>query len=240
MHNKFNPKTGLAVLIALALGASGCAGDSSESSGSNNTPAKGVDYTALSPEQLAEHLIFEAGGFKLDQETQEGGTVRDRLTQDELQMTCSALRGDERPSAEMAKKVRELAQADMAYPEGGIKLGNWENGAKLARSGYGFRVGHNTDTHSANRLAGGNCYACHQIDPKETTYGTIGPSLLSYGKLRGSAEPIVRYTYEMIYNPHAHYPCTRMPRFGANEFLNQDQVADILAYLLDPNSPVNQ
>ena len=32
---------------------------------------------------------------------------------------------------------------------------------------------------------GGNCYACHQIDKKEISFGTIGPSLYQYGKLRG-------------------------------------------------------
>ena len=45
----------------------------------DNTKA---DYTAMSPEELAEYLIFDAKGFRLDQKTQEGGTVRDRQTQD--------------------------------------------------------------------------------------------------------------------------------------------------------------
>jgi sulfur-oxidizing protein SoxX len=43
-----------------------------------------------------------------------------------------------------------------------------------------------------------------------------------------------------VYNAHAYFPCTNMPRFGANGFLNKDQITDVMAYLLDPESPVNQ
>jgi sulfur-oxidizing protein SoxX len=32
------------------------------------------------------------------------------------------------------------------------------------------------------RANGGNCYNCHQIDKKEISFGTIGPSLYNYGK----------------------------------------------------------
>jgi hypothetical protein len=32
---------------------------------------------------------------------------------------------------------------------------------------------------------GGNCYNCHQISKEEISFGTIGPSLYNYGKLRG-------------------------------------------------------
>ena len=112
-------------------------------------------------------------------------------------------------------------------------------GAEVARSGFGFRVGHRDDDHSG-REPGGNCYACHQMDPNETTYGTLGPSLKNYGKIRGNSEPIVNYTYEVIYSPHAYFPCTHMPRFGNNGVLTQKQISDVLAYLLDPESPVNQ
>ena len=48
----------------------------------------------------------------------------------------------------------------------------------IAQSGYGLRF---TDypPRSAN---GGNCYACHQMTRQEVSYGTLGPSLLAYGK----------------------------------------------------------
>ena len=106
-------------------------------------------------------------------------------------------------------------------------------------SGFGFRVGHRTDDHS-NRQPGGNCYACHQLDPKEIAFGTLGPSLTGYGKMRGTSEAILNYTYEVIYAAHTHFPCTHMPRFGANGVLSEQQIADVMAYLLDPWSPVNQ
>ncbi len=195
------------------------------------------DYTAMSPEELAEYLIFDAKGFRLDQKTQEGGTVRDRQTQDEIQKTCSALR-DEADSASTAR-LREIALKSTTHPSGGIKLGDWKKGAQVARSGYGFRVGHKTDNHS-KRPPGGNCYACHQLDPNEIAYGTMGPSLKNYGKLRGTGDAMLKYTYEVIYNAHAYFPCTNMPRFGANGVLTKEQIADVMAYLMHPESPVNQ
>jgi len=197
-----------------------------------------ADYTAMSPDELAEYLIFEAKGFDLDQQTQEGGTVRDRLRQDELQTACSKLRG-ESVGSDTAARVIAMARESIRYPEGGIRLGDWKKGEEIARSGYGFRVGHRTDDHSDTE-PGGNCYACHQLDPAEIAHGTIGPSLTGYGAQRGRDEAVLKYTYEVIYNPHASFPCTHMPRFGANGVLNEQQIRDVMAYLLDPESPVNR
>ena len=39
---------------------------------------------------------------------------------------------------------------------------------------------------------------------------------------------------------HAAFPCSNMPRFGHLKLLNEDQLRDIMALLLDPNSPVNK
>ena len=44
----------------------------------------------------------------------------------------------------------------------------------------------------------------------------------------------------MIYNPNATFPCTNMPRFGANGILTEQQIADVMAYLFDPASLVNK
>ena len=195
-------------------------------------------YTSMTPDALAEYLIFDAGGFKLDAPTQEGGTVRDRQTQDELQKLCSG-GGRAALDADSMAKVTELARASIVKPAGGIKLGDWKAGEAVARSGFGFRVGHRNDDHG-KREPGGNCYACHQMDPNESTYGTLGPSLKNFGKLRGNNEAIQNYTYEVIYSPHTYFPCTHMPRFGTNGVLTEKQISDVMAYLLDPESPVNQ
>jgi sulfur-oxidizing protein SoxX len=45
--------------------------------------------------------------------------------------------------------------------------------------------------------------------------------------------------YGVIYNAHAYFPCTNMPRMGANNLLSNQQIADVMAYLFDPESPVN-
>ena len=187
---------------------------------------------------LAEKLIFERDGFRLNEKTQEGTTVKDRLTQDTIQKACSALAGNP-VDGDTATRVSTIARKSITKPSAGVKLGDWKKGEAIARSGYGFRVGHKTDDHS-KREAGGNCYACHQLDPNEIAYGTLGPSLTSYGKLRGTSEAILNYAYEIIYNPHAYFPCTHMPRFGSNSVLTEQQISDVMAYLFDPASPVNQ
>lgn len=196
-----------------------------------------VDYTKMTPEELAEYLILESGNPNLDQEVQEGGTARKRMVQDEIQKICSVLGGGQ-PDMETLLEVSKKARETIVYPEDGIKLGDWKRGRDLAWSGYGFRIGHRVDDHVKNDI-GGNCYNCHQIGT-DRTGGTIGPSLVGFGRIRGTSDAMMEYTYNVIYNSHSAFPCTNMPRFGPGGYLDQQSIADIMAYLLDPESPVNQ
>jgi sulfur-oxidizing protein SoxX len=43
-----------------------------------------------------------------------------------------------------------------------------------------------------------------------------------------------------MYNPHASFPCSLMPRFGSNKVLTIDQIKDLVALLMSPESPVNK
>ena len=87
---------------------------------------------------------------------------------------------------------------------------------------------------------GGNCYACHQLTKAEVSYGTIGPSLLNYGKIRNFSEADTKAVYDKIYNAQAAYPCSNMPRFGTNKVLTIDQIKDLVALVMSPDSPVNK
>ena len=87
---------------------------------------------------------------------------------------------------------------------------------------------------------GGNCYACHQLAPQEVSYGTIGPSLYQFGKLRGYGPDIQKYAYGKIWNAEAYSACSNMPRFGHAGILTEAQIKDVVALLMDPNSPVNK
>ena len=130
------------------------------------------------------------------------------------------------------------------WPAGGQYIGDWRAGERLAQSGRGMTW---TDTSLDPKDNGGNCYNCHQIDNKEISYGTIGPSLWNYGKNRGvtnpaapTSAPIVQYTWVKLWNAKAYSACSNMPRFGHKNLLNEQQLRDIMALLLDPKSPVNQ
>ena len=124
----------------------------------------------------------------------------------------------------------------IVYPADGKLMGDWKKGEALAQSGYGGRF---TD-YPPRAENGGNCYACHQLDAKELSFGTLGPSLLEYGKNRKFAEAEVKAVYERIYNPQAAIPCANMPRLGASKFLTVEQIKDLVALVMSPESPVNK
>jgi sulfur-oxidizing protein SoxX len=78
------------------------------------------------------------------------------------------------------------------------------------------------------------------VTKAEVSYGTVGPTLLGYGKLRNFAEADVKAVYEKHYNSNAAFACSLMPRFGANSVLTIDQIKDLVALLMSPDSPVNK
>lgn len=165
----------------------------------------------------------------------------DRLDQDLGQQACS---GPDAPSPELAKRIEVQALATIRWPAGGRYLGDWREGEKLAQNGRGMTW---TDPSAATKDNGASCYNCHQIDKKEISFGTIGPSLWNYGKVRGvkdaadsASAPIVQYTWGKLWNSKAYAACSNMPRFGHKGLLDEDQLRHLMALLLDPKSPVNQ
>jgi len=160
----------------------------------------------------------------------------DRLTQDENQMACSTLvKGKPQINAKQQAKIEKTNLSLVAYPQDGVYLGNWREGEKIAQSGKGA-----TWTDKADDVNGGGCYNCHQLDKKEISYGTIGPTLYNYGKIRGQDEAVLKYTWAKLYNSKAYNACSVMPRFGHFKLLTENQLRDLMALLLDPQSPVNQ
>ncbi|GLK54749.1 sulfur-oxidizing protein SoxX [Methylopila capsulata] len=157
----------------------------------------------------------------------------DRLKQDDAQRICTETRNE--PPEELADKIVAAEKAKVKLPEDGKVIGDWKAGEKVAQNGRGFQFSDPPGTE-----AGGNCYACHQLDPKETSYGTLGPSLKGYGKGFKFSDDAAKATYAKIYNAQSVLPCSNMPRFGANHVLTETQMKDVTAYLFDPASPVNK
>ncbi len=164
----------------------------------------------------------------------------DRLTQDLGQAACSS---PTPPAAEVAKRIEAESLATIKWPADGRYIGDWAAGEKLAQSGRGMTWSDKSTDTAGN---GGQCYNCHQIDKKELSFGTIGPSLYNYGKLRGvndlsspGSAPIIQYTWGKLWNSKAYAACSNMPRFGHMKLLNEAQLRDLMALLLDPRSPVN-
>ncbi|MCX7319147.1 MAG: sulfur oxidation c-type cytochrome SoxX [Hyphomicrobiales bacterium] len=156
-----------------------------------------------------------------------------RITPDETLKTCNAYRNDVPPAEAEAITKRELAK--VVYPSDGKYLGDWKSGAKIANNGRGGQFSDPPDT-----VSGGNCYACHQMEQAEVSYGTLGPSLMHYGKDRKYAPEDIKAAYTKIYDSQAVFACSNMPRFGANKVLSEQQIKDLVAFLFDPESPVNK
>ena len=201
---------------ALAALAAGCA-----------SAPNSADYDRLA-------LAIVKGSFR-----EQGQARLDRLDQDTNQQACS---GPAPPPAELARQLEAQAFATIRAPSSGRYLGDWKEGEKLAQNGRG-----KTWSDPAGSPNGGNCYNCHQMSQAEISFGTLGPSLYRYGKLRGVQDPadpasaaIVQYTWGKLYNAKAYNACSGMPRFGHAQLLDEKQMQDLMALLLDPKSPVNQ
>jgi L-cysteine S-thiosulfotransferase len=156
-----------------------------------------------------------------------------RVDQDETQRICTETRNDPSKAEYAAILARETAT--VVFPADGQVLGDWKAGEKVAQVGTGGQF-----TDKADGPRGGNCYACHQMAKAELSYGTLGPSLLDYGKIRKFAAEDAKAAYAKIYNAQSVQPCSNMPRFGFHKFLTEQQIKDVTAYLFDPASPVNK
>ena len=159
---------------------------------------------------------------------------KSRFVQDDTMKECSI--AENAPPKAMADAIKVREKAKIEYPADGKLTGDWKVGEKLAQSGYGLRF---TD-YPARQTNGGNCYACHQLTKAEVSYGTIGPSLLNYGKIRNFSEADTKAVYEKVYNAQASYPCSNMPRFGTNKVLTIEQIRGLVALVMSPDSPVNK
>jgi L-cysteine S-thiosulfotransferase len=161
-----------------------------------------------------------------------GQATMDRVLQDGLQRLCTET--DNKPPAEVAKVLEADQMKAVSYPSGSL-IGDWKRGEKIAQGGRGM-----TWSDKPGAPADGSCYNCHQLSPTELSYGTIGPSLLGFGKTRGNGDEIQRYAYGKIFNAKAYNLCSQMPRLGHSGTLTPEQIKDLVGLLLDPASPVNR
>lgn len=199
----------------LALVAAGCA-----------TTDRPTDNTARLVEEYVAQSFVAGPGQDLT-----------RLQQDQTQIDCTNARAN--PSEALAETIRAREAKHIVYPEDGKLMGDWKAGRKIFDDGFGYRIGSFIPS-NPNAVRGGNCYACHQGEAAESAWGNLGSSLQGFGKQRGQSAPVVKYTYEKIYNSRASNACSAMPRLGHNKILSPRQVADLTAYLLSPESPINK
>jgi sulfur-oxidizing protein SoxX len=199
--------------------------------------ATGAGLSSAEADRIADEMVRSA--FR----TQGIATIERVTAIDETLKLCNAADVAGKPlDAATAKRLEEANLKTVKWPSDGKFLGDWKQGEQIAQSGRGL-----TWTDTASAANGGNCYNCHQISKEEISFGTIGPSLYHYGKLRGvadpaspAAKPVVEYTWGKIWNAKAYNACSNMPRSGHMGNLTEQQIKHIMALLLDPASPVNK
>ena len=196
--------------------------------------ALGIAGCATDPDPAATHQMSE----KMVKESFTASpTHAKRLVQDRSQQICSRI-GDAKLSEAEAAEVVKLARASIKYPASGKLVGNWKTGDKLAHNGAGDRI--RRGKLEKRKENGALCQNCHGLAPGEVNVGNVGPSLSGYGLQRGNSEAIAKYTYEKIYNAWVYFPCSNMPRLGATGHLTPEQITHVVAFLIDPQSPINK
>jgi L-cysteine S-thiosulfotransferase len=206
-------KKSLFLVGSISLALAGCA-----------TVYSNADYEKMAAEAIEKSF------------TAKGIAAKDRIKQDSVNLECTRaelVAGDLTP--EVRKRIESENMRTIKYPADGNFMGDWKAGERLAQSGRG-----STYSDKAGDPNGGNCYNCHQISKEEISHGTLGPTLYQFGKLRGNSEAVLKYTWGKLYNAKAYNACTNMPRFGHQNILTEAQMKDLMALLLDPNSPVNK
>lgn len=185
--------------------------------------SRDADYSAKAVEMM-KASFKERGQAKLD-----------RLDQDEVQRLCSEYVGEKKMPKDVAERIEKAQLALIKYPADGRLMGDWKLGESIAQSGRGKQF-----TDDPATPAGANCYACHQLSKAELSYGSIGPTLYSFAKVRGYTPEVQKYAYGKIYNSEAFSACSNMPRFGHMGILTEKQIKDVVALLMDPESPINK
>ena len=158
---------------------------------------------------------------------------RKRIEVDETQRICTEKRNQ--VSAGEADAIQKREAKTVPAPADGKYLGDWKKGFRVANVGTGGQF-----SDKPGGPVGGNCYACHELAPTELSYGTLGPSLKGYGKVKDFSEDAIKEAWAKIWNSQSVFACSNMPRFGAKKILNEEQIKDVLAYLFDKDSPVNK
>ncbi len=191
--------------------------------------AAGCASMMMESDKSAEALAVLKASFR-----ENGQAKLDRLDQDDVQKTCSQYTATNPVPKDVAEKIERAQLALIKYPQGSL-MGDWKLGERIAQTGVGMQYSDDPATPT-----GGNCYACHQLSKAELSYGSIGPSLYNFGKVRGFTPEMQKYAYGKVYNPEAFSACSSMPRFGHKAILTEEQIKNVVALLMDPQSPVNK
>ena len=157
-----------------------------------------------------------------------------RFEQDETMKECSAHRKSPAEAGGGGDPEREKARIE--YPADGKLRGRLE----VRREARAVRL-----WAALHRLSGapGQRRQLLRLPPVDQGRGQLRHHRPEPAELRQDpqfSEADTKAVYEKIYNAQAAYPCSNMPRFGTNKVLTIDQIKDLVALVMSPDSPVNK
>jgi len=135
----------------------------------------------------------------------------------------------------MSDGIEKVQQAALRYPSSGKLIGDWRQGERIAQSGVGKQF-----TDDLNRPAGGSCYNCTSSRSRNCPLVPSGPSLYQFASCAAQAKRSRSTLTAKSTTPRHSLACSNMPRFGHNGVLTEEQITNLVALLLDPESPVNK
>ena len=166
-----------------------------------------------------------------------GQAKLDRLDQDDMQRHVQPVS----PGKRHAEGCRREARAGRSWRRSSIRptasyLGDWKAGERIAQTGVGMQYNDDPATPDGRQLLrvppaheGGGLVRHHRPAASTTSR-----------KTRGFTPEMQKYAYGKVYNSQAFAACSNMPRFGHSGILTEQQIKDVVALLMDPESPVNK
>ena len=155
--------------------------------------------------------------------------------QDETMKQCSL--HENSPPKPVADEIQKREKARIEYPADGKLMGDWKSGEKLAQSGYGLRF---TDYPAA----AGQRRQLLRLPPADQGRGQLRHDRPEPARTTArsgtSARPTPRRSTRRSTTRRRPIRARTCRGFGTNNVLTIEQIKDLVALVMSPDSPVNK
>ena len=164
-----------------------------------------------------------------------GQAGMDRLDQDETQKMCTEYAGKALPK-DVAEKIEKINLASIKWPADGKLMGDWKQrragSRRRAAASNGPTTRRDRSAATATRATSWRRRRCRTARSARRCTSSARSAATT---TRSASTPTARSG-----TPTPTPRARNMPRFGHSQILTEAQVKDLVALLMDPESPVNK